>query len=333
MNAKHHIYRHEGREFHCGCKPRLHRGLFVSYKSVAATYTLAEILAAIAAGKTSLLQWVWTILDQGQYGDCWDYSELNTLMTKLNMLYGEKVLLDASMAVVLTGQYDGGGIDSAISQVFSVTGVATAEFMGTDPTKAITKRKKSLWPAGWEANAAIRTVPDGDWADSSDKLELASALIDGNPATVGVSWQGGGHALECAEAKTAAKLNAEVELAASAATIPGAKDALLRHRDRLMLPADYRDDDTGKLVHVDASVADFGSNSDLLFAGPNSWGTAFDSGWGSYPGRAGWWLLSASSSAMRETFSSNGFGACILHGAKDLALPPTPPPPQPDPSL
>ena len=223
----HHVYHHEGHEYHCGCKPRLHRGLLATYRSLAATYSLAQIVQSIAAGKGSLAEWVWVILDQGQYGDCWDYSELNALHTKLNMLYGEKVLLDASMAVVLTGQYDGGGIDSAIAQVFSVTGVATAAFMGTDPTKAITKRKKSLWPAGWQDNAAIRTVPDGDWSDTSDSLELASAIIDQNPAIVGVSWQGGGHALECAEVKTAAALNAQWE------SLPASleRDRLLRQRD------------------------------------------------------------------------------------------------------
>lgn len=314
------IYEHEGRAYHCGLKPRLHKGLLKSYASVAATLTLAQIQAAIAAGRATLAAWVWVILNQGQYGDCWDYSELNALMTKLNLLYGEQVLLDASMAVVLTGQYNGGGIDSAIAQVFSVTGVATAAFMGTDPTKAITKRRKAEWPSGWQANAALRMVPDGDWSDTSNKLELATAIINANPAIVGVSWQGGGHALECTEVQTAASVASALE----AWPDGPAKDAARRQHDALSLPSTYRDDDTGKLCQAGPCIKNLGSSSELLFAGPNSWGTDWNSGWGSYPGRAGWWLLSADSQAMQETFSSNGFGACILDGAKDLDLAPTP---------
>jgi len=310
------IYEHDGQRYHCGCKPRLHAGLLKSYRQVAATLTLADVLAAIAAGKATLAHWVWVILDQGQYGDCWDYSELNALMTKLNLLYGEQTLLDASMAVVLTGQFDGGAIDSAIGQVFSVTGVATAAFMGTDPTRAITKRKKAQWPAGWQANAALRKVPDGDWADTGDELELATAIINGNPCVVGVSWQGGGHALECVEVTTAAAANARIEAAATGAV----RDFVLRQRDLLMREVVYHDEE-GKLKTAGRCVEDFASTSELLFAGPNSWGTAWASGWGSYPGRPGWWLLSSTSRAMAPTFNGGGFGACVLYGAKDLDLP------------
>ena len=69
----------------------------------------------------------------------------------------------------------------------------------------------------------------------------------------------------------------------------------------------------------------------LFFAGPNSWSTSFDSGWGSYPGRPGWWKLKASQ--MGEAFDSHGFGSYCLVAAKDAVAPiPVPvPPPIPDP--
>ena len=69
---------------------------------------------------------------------------------------------------------------------------------------------------------------------------------------------------------------------------------------------------------------DYASGSEMLFAGPNSWGADWNDGWGSYPGRAGWWLLSADSRAMQTTFSPGGFGSYVLCGAKDLSLDPAP---------
>ena len=131
-----------------------------------------------------------------------------------------------------------------------------------------------------------------------------------------MSWQGGGHALEVAEVKTAAQLHADIEAADS--------DQARRERDALLLPVEGRDPYTGKQTMFDPAVIDFASSTELLFAGPNSWGTDWDSGWGSYPGRAGWWLLSSQSRAMQATFSSTGFGSYVLSGDKDLALDPSP---------
>ena len=199
----HHIYEYQGKQYHCGCTPQRFPGRLRAYRETRPVYTLAQIVAAIASGRGSLAGWVWAILDQGQFGDCWDYSALNALMTKINILYDEQVLLDASVAIVLTGQYDGGSIDGAVSQVQSVTGVPTAAFMGTDPTRTVTKRNMALWPSSWRQNAADRIVPPGEWTQTSSAAELASGLIDGNPGVAGVSWQGGGHALEVAEVKTA----------------------------------------------------------------------------------------------------------------------------------
>src|SRR5208283_351380 len=110
--------------------------------------------------------------------------------------------------------------------------------MGTDPTRALTKRSKSLWPTGWQQNAAERVVPAGEWTQTNSPIELASGLIDGNPGVVGVSWQGGGHALEVAEVKTATQLHAAVEATGS--------DEARRERDALLLPVAGRDSGSGK---------------------------------------------------------------------------------------
>lgn len=310
------VYEHEGVQYHCGCKPRLHAGLLKAYASVAAQrYGLSEVVELISQGKATLAQWVWVVLNQGKHGDCWAYAEISAVMTKMDLMFGDKTLLDPSTSIVLTGQYNGGAIDSAIAQVFSVVGVPEAEFMGTDPRMAITKRRKSEWPEGWEKNSALRKVPDGEWSSSYDKLELAGAIIDGNPTIVGVSWQGGGHALECVEVRTPARI---------AAVIQGASDDVRRQYDSLDDPTPYRDDDTGKLYLAGPCINDLGSSTELLFAGPNSWSEGWSSGWGSYPGRPGWWLLSGDSQAMSETFSRNGFGICVLHGAQNLDVKPAP---------
>ena len=50
---------------------------------------------------------------------------------------------------------------------------------------------------------------------------------------------------------------------------------------------------------------------EFLWAGPNSWGVGFASGWGSYPGRPGWYRLRDS----QLTGAFDGFGAYALCGA------------------
>ena len=122
-------------------------------------------------------------------------------------------------------------------------------------------------------------MPVGEWVQTASPIELASSLIDGNPGVVGVSWQGGGHALEVAEVKTAAQLHADIEATGS--------DDARRRRDSLLLPVSCRDPARGKQTMFDPAVIDYASGTELLFAGPNSWGTDWDSGWGSYPGRTG----------------------------------------------
>lgn len=310
------IYEHDGVQYHCGCKPRLHFGLLKAYATVTAQrYTLQQVLEQIAQRKATLAPWVWFMLNQGSYGDCWAYAEIGALMSKLDMMFGDKTLLDPSTSIVLTGQYNGGAIDSAIAQVFSVIGVPEAEFMGSDPRMAKTLRRKADWPEGWERNSSLRKVPDGEWSSSYDRLELAGSIIDGNPSIVGVNWQGGGHALQCVEVRTPAAISAVIQ---------GASDKVKQQFDSLDDATPYREEDTGKLKYAGPCINDLGSSSELLFAGPNSWGLGWASGWGSYPGRPGWWLLSGDSAAMRETFSRNGFGTCILHGAQDLDVKPVP---------
>jgi len=62
--------------------------------------------------------------------------------------------------------------------------------------------------------------------------------------------------------------------------------------------------------------------NELYLAGPNSWGASFTSGWGSYPGRPGWWKLGES--ALRSAW--NGYGYYALCGARNDAVPAPAPP-------
>ena len=191
---KYHIYEHEGRQYHCGCQPQKHAGKLRGYSAAQAVLTLAAIQAAIAAGTATLKSFLWVILNQGNRGDCWDYSEAQTAMQKNNLLYGEKIVFDTSVAVVITDQYDGGSIDSALLQLYNIYGIPTAAFMGTDPVNAKVNLVQSKWPKNWQANAKLRTVPADEWLQTSTALELASGICDGHPGVVGVDWQGGGHA-------------------------------------------------------------------------------------------------------------------------------------------
>jgi len=70
--------------------------------------------------------------------------------------------------------------------------------------------------------------------------------------------------------------------------------------------------------------AEVGSEGEQLYlAGPNSWGMGFSSGWGSYPGRPGWWKLGE-----RELRAAwNTYGYYALCGARNDAAP-APRPPQ-----
>ena len=56
-------------------------------------------------------------------------------------------------------------------------------------------------------------------------------------------------------------------------------------------------------------------NGALIFAGPNSWSLAFDCGWGSYPGRPGWYQLTAAQCS--DAFGQ--FGCYALVGVTDAA--------------
>ena len=265
-------YRHEsGRVYMLGCEKPRFRKRFARYTSAAPVYDLPTILKAIADGRNSLLAWLYVILDQGQKPWCWDYSATQTLMVLLNKLYGDKTVLDTSVGPVLTGVFGGNSIDAMITEVQSVYGQPDAKFMGTDPVNAKTNTHKMQWPAGWQAEALKRKGEDSTKLICTNELQLASALIDmgqgdpQHPGTIGVDWQGGGHALCVLEVGS-----------------------------------------------------DDGQN--LFFAGPNSWSTSFDSGWGSYPGRAGWWKLTAAQVA--SSFADNGFGAYVLMDAADAGAAP-----------
>ena len=269
-------YIHEsGRVFMLGCEPPKHPDNYETYASAAQVHDLPTILQAIKDGRNSLFKWCYCILNQTQHPWCWSFSGTQTLMVLLNQMFGDKTILDPSMGPAITGVKGGNAIDALLTEVQEVYGQFPAAFNGCDPVAGTTNIKQGSWPAGWKEEAAKRMAAVESVVQCHSELALASALIDMGPSdphrpcTVGVSWQGGGHALSCLEV--------------------GSDDG-----------------------------------ATLFFAGPNSWSTDFDSGWGSYPGRPGWWKLTHRQ--MQATFSSGGFGAYCLFAAKD-AVAPTPPAP------
>ena len=275
------LYRHEtGRIFSMGLEKPKH--VCEAYRDVAAVHDLPTILQAIKDGRNSLSKWCYTILNQTSHPWCWSFSGTQTLMVLLNQLFGDKTILDPSMGPAITGVTGGNSIDALLLEVQAVYGQFPAALLKDDPVAGTTNIRMKTWPATWKDEAAKRIATVDSVMRCHSELALASALIttgpdDPNrPCTVGVDWQGGGHALSCLEVGS----------------------------------------DDGKT---------------LFFAGPNSWSTDFDSGWGSYPGRPGWWKLKAIQ--MGEAFSSDGFGSYCLMAAKD-AVAPTPPtpvvPPKPD---
>jgi hypothetical protein len=279
-------YRHKsGRVYSLGCEKPQHRGRLTAYSATAPVYDRATILSQIAKGNGSLFAFCYTILDQGQEPWCWAYSGTQTLMVLLNLLYGDKTVLDPSMGPAITHVTGGNSIDAMIIEVQSVYGQFPAAILNDDPTESKTNIRVRTWPANWQDVAKNRQGNADDRKVCTDILSAASALLGmpndpSRPCDIGVNWQGGGHALTCLEV--------------------GSDDG-----------------------------------SSLYLAGPNSWSTSFDSGWGSYPGRPGWYKLTEAQLA--DTFAESGFGCYALVDATDvgvpLVTPVIPPPPQPDPNL
>jgi hypothetical protein len=195
----------DGNQYALGCLPMLNAGRLSTYQTAGQPiYTREQIKAYIAKGDATLKAMLWVILNQGQRGDCWAYSATQCLMVKLRSQYGEKILLDTSVGPVITGQYNGGAIDSMLLQVQVPIGQPAAEYMKTDPRIAKVNLNKSSWPKDWKTEAAKHKAFEGKWLQLTTPEELASAIICGHPASIGVSWQGGGHAICCLEVSLAA---------------------------------------------------------------------------------------------------------------------------------
>lgn len=258
-------YEHDdGQVYMCGCLPPKHRGTLAAYAATQPVYTLAQIREFIAAGKGSLAHYCYAILNQGSMPYCWDYAATQALMVLYHMTCQEKVLLDTSCGPIVTGVYSGNSIDAMLREVQIAYGQPTAEFCGSDPTQA---KIVGRLPAGWKEDAAKRKVVPRGWSEAQDPLHLASGIINGNPGSFGIFWDGSprsGHAL---------------------------------------------------------CVLEVGwEHNQLYFAGPNSWGERFASGYGSYPGRPGWFKKPQDQCgpAFNGTF---GLGCYLLGSASNLAAP------------
>ena len=187
-----------------GLKPRttkLGDGTFSVFADVINPIPRSDWPGLIADGKGDLTAGVTWILDQGPYGDCWAFSETQTEMINRVLQGPAPVVLAPDVAVFTCGEYNGGGIDDALNQVMIPFGLPPASLCpGCDPVAGARKRYARDWAGiDWKTAAAAYKVPAGEHLDCSTFDDLTTGILSGHPATVGVNWQGGGHAICAAQ--------------------------------------------------------------------------------------------------------------------------------------
>ena len=234
-------YTHEsGREYCLGCNPMTVRTSQMRvYGDVPDQVVIPRAAwpAMIKAGSGDMGGAVRQILDQGNEGTCWEFSMHQAHMVARTLQGYNNVILDCSVCPTLIGGWNGNSIDAALVDFDLVYGCPPMSIIPrSDPTRGLYNRVQSSYPADWKVHAA--QYKPQEWLHCPSFDELASAILSGHPGGMGVSWQGGGHAL-CV----------------------------------LQLVLE--------------------TNGTYSLAGPNSWGTSFDSGWGAYgSSRPGWYKLS-----------------------------------------
>jgi len=164
--------------------------------SGAATYSRADIIAYIRAGKGSLKDWVFAILNQTTFPWCWAFAPTQALMVNIALTTGQKIILDPCVGPLVTGVRGGNAIDAMVSEVQSVYGQPLASITGNDP---VTGRLTSRIGSEWRTDAAKRVVPETHWPRHSSILEAASGIINAHPGVIGTGAFGGGHAVCVAE--------------------------------------------------------------------------------------------------------------------------------------
>ncbi len=198
-------YRHEtGAVYQLGLEKPKHSNQCAAFADSQHVYDRATILQAIKDGRNSLAKFCGPILNQGQNPWCWAFSGSQTMMTLLRQLFDDQTMLAVSMGPAITGVQGGNSIDAMLLEVQSVYGQFPAVLIGEDPTTTRMNIDMRKWPANWKDEAAKRQAVLDSVVRCHSADELASALIavdnDPNrPCDVGVSWQGGGHALTCLE--------------------------------------------------------------------------------------------------------------------------------------
>jgi hypothetical protein len=182
----------DGKTHALGCTPKQHLLAAAPYHLQYEAYSRQDCIAQIKAGHGSLASFNFAILDQDGKPWCWAHGPTSALMVLMNILYGDQTILDPSVGPAVTRVYGGNSIDAMITQVQSPYGQPDAAFMGTDPPNA--KLNTNL-KSGWQAEAKKRIVPAGMWLDLSAAEEMASAIINGHPVTLGTDLPWGGHCI------------------------------------------------------------------------------------------------------------------------------------------
>ncbi len=170
-----------------------------SAEAVMPTYdrpTLVSMLKALGGRK--VLPFNFPINNQGQYPYCWAFSTVQMAEACLNLAFGDTTVLDPSIGPIVTDSIgEGNSIDAFWTEVAKVYGIPSAAEMGTDPIHSKIINSARGLPDDWKSYAAKRMAIES--VECPDFLALASAILNDHPGELGVSWQGGGHAIGCLE--------------------------------------------------------------------------------------------------------------------------------------
>ena len=194
------LHEFDGHEYGLGCQPRLSRvgdhPVWGADPDLSPMIPRSQWPELIALGIGNLSAGVRAILNQTNRPDCWAFASTQCLMVGRELDGHSFAILAPDVCPVLTNQYNGGAINSALLQVLLPIGLPPATILpGCDPVAGRHNLNPRTWPADWKELAAKYRAARGKFYDCPTFDHVGSALLSGWPVVMGVDWQGGGHAL------------------------------------------------------------------------------------------------------------------------------------------